>query len=333
MSPRRSALRFVVAGVLVGSACAPTTDPDLGVRESALDVVYGRSDDAPVEVELDPVAVIPPPVVTLPPTTAPAATVPTAPSTTTTVPPVACPVAPLDALPDGLLAATATAPPAPGTYRQAQSGTAIIGGTEVDLTATVLDEVSTATVDDGSFGFEVVSNEPATRTTVGYRVDEAGLSITSVTVQSADGEDTFAPQPALLVLPAPAVIGTQFSTTSVDPVSGRLVTLNGRITGIERIDVCGDLVDTWEVTFGEGPPFEFELPSLPLIGNPVPVDVPSLPSTLRSIAEDLTITGTAFIAPQLGGLVVGFDSLLEGTIDNQPATVDRSRRLETADPE
>lgn len=326
-----------VLSILATTACAPTSDPDLGIREGALDVVYGNSADDAIEVDLEPVAVIPPPV-QLPaptPTTSPATLPPTTlpPTTTTLPPPDPCPVAPIDALPAEILAPSADTPPLPGSYRQAQTGTATIGGDVVDLAAEVIDTVAAPTnVSDTGYEFEVTSVEPATVTTIGYRVDADGLAITSVSVAGAEGVDTFTPTPALLILPSPAVVGSRFTTSATDPASGRFVRLNGRVTGIERIDVCGEVVDTWEVTFGEGPAIAAEPPSLPLIGNPVPVDVPSLPSTVMAIDENLTITGTAFIAPQLGGIVVGFDSVLDGTIGGEDAHVERSRRRQDVDP-
>jgi hypothetical protein len=79
---------------------------------------------------------------------------------------------------------------------------------------------------------------------------ERGLVLSKVQEFNAAGDLTgsFTPVPGILYLPLPVQPGETWTSTGVDATTGQTLRHEGTVTGRQRVDACGEVVDGWAVT-------------------------------------------------------------------------------------
>lgn len=326
MTTRPRLLATLVACGLAVSACAgPSVETSVGMRETAVDVLYGDGSPPPpppAPPAADPSPSFPGFIQPAPPRPAPPATAPTAPTTTTTTttPPNPCPTADPFAVPAEQATTGVAGPPAPGTYTFRQEGTAVIGDDEPvtlpplgDRTVEAVEEIVPGVI---RFDVRIVQFDATTITT--YQVDQRGVDdgVFIAQVRSDDelGTQVFSPSAPVKILALPAAIGNTWSSTGTDPLHGTSITINGEVTERRRIDACGTVVDSWQVEVGPDP-------------------VTGQPSRVTNRASTFELTATFGIATQLGGLIVFDEEHLVGVDTLQPATIDSTATANQIVPE
>ena len=271
MTPTRrpvAGTALALAAVASLTGCGPKTELDLDLR--AVSITVPRLVTPAVELvpaAPPPPAALPqlPPVVTfLPPVQAPPPAVFTPPSPP---PAPACPKAgPLDApaVPESV---TVKAPPVPGTTTQVATGTfATPAGNglldaQVDVTITALQSATSSTGQKVD-GWKVERRTPSASSVELYQLvhpsndplaTASGVYLVGMAWKDpARGDLTFQPEGAgLQVLPNPVQLsasgGVQYVGSATDPDTLTTLSLVRNVTGRKRIDVCGELVETFTV--------------------------------------------------------------------------------------
>jgi hypothetical protein len=200
MSIRRI-VPFVVALALTATACGPELSLDVGVREPAVDIIYGappttvppRPPDASFQNTTAPGFVSAPIRLDVPPVVN---TRPVAPRTNVTLPPPpACPTAGPFKVPAEAAPTSVTSTPKPGIYRFRRVGSSRAtapGGTtdqlralpQQPLSAEIAREVTnvqTQHLPNGNdlITYDVVETEPGLKTTTTYEIDPIGTGLVS----------------------------------------------------------------------------------------------------------------------------------------------------------
>lgn len=228
-----------------------------------------------------------------------------------------CPSAPAGARPSQAVAALVTKQPAPGLYTQHNTGKFTLVEDGLSLSGdypeqgefTIQNETQTSSYDevDGTvtdFYYDVVdTGVDGSETTTTYRAQvvegslsnraqlEAGTGpgttgevdlVKQVTVNS-QGTSTFQPSSPIEIVGFDRGVGTSWNSAGVDSSTGTIMTVQGSIKAIENVDVCGSLVQAYQVVSNEK------------LSNPRS-GLTSSTSTSDPNVYD--------IAPQLGGLLV-----------------------------
>ena len=312
MSPRLAAV-VAAAVALTLAACAPPSTRSAGLSKRSTDIVLGgqtKPTTPPPVPESNPQPGFPSFLVPGPPPTSFAAV---APSTTVTTRPrrvPACPQADVAVIPEPT-AVDVTGPPAAGTYPYRQSGTFAVGGAvrgmlPAESDRTVADVVSRS---DGTFSYTVAVEQFGTVTTSTYELvrrsgqrETDGIYLTRVVARPASGSpEEFTPvPPGLRIFPLPAASATTWSSVATDPVRATSITLDGAIREPGRVDACGTVVEGW------------------LTQATLTVRRAGTPQS----SQDMTIRSQYVLVPKLGGLVVGIETLQQGTDRGQAIRVE-----------
>lgn len=260
----------VLICLLLLSACGPKTPLELDLRTVAISVprlVTPAIELVPPATTPQPVRLPPPPpLITVLPT------VPTYPPVTALDPsPAACPKAGPLAVPAKPASITVPAPPAAGSYLQTSSGSyagsastpgsgslaGTVGVTVKSLPATT--SLAGQRVDS----WQVIRTDPARKSTSveAYQLvhpssapgaTAGGIYLVGLGWQDPiRGELTFEPTGnPLQILPLPVQVAsnsTQYANSATDPNTLSTLSIIRNVTGRKRIDVCGQLVDTFRV--------------------------------------------------------------------------------------
>ena len=283
MIKRRSSFAALAAVALVG-ACGPSIPLRLVMRQSSVDVPGERSAPSPAA---------PPPAVSPVVVAAVPLPLPTVAQVGRSVPaalPSLCPAADQFAVPALAGDPNIEAVPAPATYLYREKGEASTGAGPLPVKLPYppigLRKVTLGTADQG-YDFAVAEREGATSKTTAFKLvrptaavgaQPGGLYLAAM--QWDDplfGNLTFAPVQPMQFLPLPVQQGQTFASGGADPQRQTAMTLRGQVTGKKRVDACGSLIDTWEVTMSE------------VIATP---------------QGEFDVTGVLDIATQYGGLSV-----------------------------
>lgn len=268
----------VVTAVATLSACSgPQVPLNIGIKEVPGDVVLGGAEPVVKSIPVPPVSlpVTPPAVDDLvgatdadPPNFSgpfsedePPSTSPPRPGTRP-----ACPAADPREAPAREARNRITEPPAQGKYRFRNEGNFEVSGPNAvrgsfppsapRVVKDVAAFIDPSTSQPAWFRFAVeASLTPLAVTTTTYTLvpersqpgPPPGLYISRVHTRFKDGtEEDFRPSnfPGLLLLPFPAVRGDEWETTGVDPRSGMAMAFRGRVGAKERVDACGEPLDT-----------------------------------------------------------------------------------------
>lgn len=256
--------------LLLLSACGPKTPLELDLRTVSISVPRLLTP----AIELVPPATTPPPIQLPPPPplTTVLPTTPTYPPLPTTPPPApACPQAGPLAVPAKPASLTVPAPPAAGSYVQASTGS-YAGSASTPATGSLAGQISV-----------VVKSQPTTTSLAGQRVDSWQVIRTDPARNSTAAEAYQLIQPStapgataggiylvglgwqdpvrgrlsfepvgnpLQILPLPVQVAsnnTQYANSATDPNTLTTLSIIRNVTGRKRIDICGQLIDTFRV--------------------------------------------------------------------------------------
>jgi hypothetical protein len=331
----RAAVCAAVAG-LAATACGPHPAASIAIRSTALNLQFARPDLAkPIPPKIL-INLLPAP---------PAAFVPSAQGSVPPPPIVVtatndqCPPASKRGKPAAPLRQSTLGSPAAGFYTYDTKGKATVSGGAQNVTVPMppITQVAiskpTQAAPDATVAAEggAPSSGKETEYTITThlsdklaQVDELMVSATSINLMQrtlTDGERTmtFTPTPQVQLVVFGAV-GSSWKSRGTDSSSGSVMDYQGTITGIKQVDVCGQLVKGYAVSYSSS------------LTNPAEAEI------LRTNSND---PNTLLIAPQLGGLVVGqhvdtddirFNASLSGYLGvtlNYDTTVDRLRPAKT----
>ena len=267
MTTRRTAPLVGLAVAVLLTGCGPETELELDLRAVPVlvprivtpAVVIVPQAPAPPPVALPPL----PPVVTFLPPVVPPAVIPPPPP----LPVDPCPTAGDFDVPDVPESLTVDAPPVAGTATYAASGTASSTAGQVSLAGPLTVTTSALPASTTSSGQRVdawkVERTTATSTSVElYQLvhpsAEPGATASGVYLVGMAWTDPvrgdLAFQPAglpLHVLPNPVQLaasgGVQYVGSATDPDTLTTLSLTRNVTGRKRVDVCGELVETFTV--------------------------------------------------------------------------------------
>ena len=264
MRPRR-AIALVIAAAGLLSACGP--EPQLRLNMRTVAVTVPRLVAPAVEL----VAPSPPALVALPPVPSVVTQLPASVPTRSPVvvePADECPAAPPLAVPSASASQIVDRRPAAQNFVQAASGTFTSGGTEGSLAGslevTIAELPETTTISGQAvkpWRVQQVDTATQARSVAVYQLllpsSAAGASAPGVYLvglawsDPVRGDMTF--QPAgngLFVLPSPVEIAqndAQYAGIATDPDTLTTLALTRNVRARARVDVCGELVDTWTV--------------------------------------------------------------------------------------
>ncbi|MFN2539706.1 MAG: hypothetical protein ABR549_16350 [Mycobacteriales bacterium] len=259
--------------VLGATACGPETGSSIRMTSRPVDVVFGdraSHTSAPIApVQVAPGANQEPHFPTLIDPQLPDFDHPTAPRTPVVLPtttPSACPTEARPGLKE-VAPLRITKRPVPATYVYARTGTAqrtLPSAAAIQLDGLITRAYGIARAADplqfgkASFLFDVT--EASGRATVvnTYLVSPqgsatpafgAGLYLSKVESSAGanDGTDVFAPTTPLLLMPFPASEGATWHSTATDPRSQVTIEVDGLVRGKQRINFCGQGVDSWDI--------------------------------------------------------------------------------------
>ena len=316
-----------IAG-MAATACGPHPAASIAMRSTALNLQFARPDLAkpiPPKILINLLPAPPPAAIptglsaSFPPIVVPPATNGCAPSKK------AKPAAPLKASTLGA--------PAEGFYGYATKGKATVSGGKQNVTvpmpflAEAAISKSSQETPDATVAAEggAPASGKETEYTVTTRfsstlseVDVLMVSATSINLVQrtlTDGQRSlnFTPTPQVQLIQFGAV-GSNWKSRGTDSNSGSVMDYQGSITGIKQINVCGQLVKGYEVSYSYS------------LANPAVAEI------IRTNSND---ANTLLVAPQLGGLILSqhidtddiqFNASLSGYIDvtlNYDSTVNR----------
>lgn len=291
--------------VAVTGCGAPSVQRDYGVRPYNTDIELGtKATPAPIPTAhraLEPPGfpapvALPPSISALRPGDAAAIAVPSS------APAVGCPKARVNDYPKEEATQLVTAPPIAGTYTYRQTGTMTSGNTTTIAPTSFAREISAVSTTKDATGsdrigwtaidafpggtsiqttYEAVSGTPESTSD--------GIYLTSQSEVDSAGTvtGTFRPATPVLLMQLPAeglTSGSGWDSAGTDPISGVGMYVHGVVSGRQRVDACGTVIDAWKVQ---------------LTG-----------SVLRTSSNSDDFTVTYDVATQLGGLFVGADSTL-----------------------
>ena len=272
MTSRRTSVRPPLVGLVAAlllTGCGPETGLDLDLR--AVPVTVPRiitpavqivpQAPAPPPVALPP---LPPVIEFLPPL------VPPAPGPVPTLPPVpveACPKAGQFDVPDVPESLTVDAPPAPGSTTYTATGTFASGTAQgplagpVTVTTTALPSATTTTgqqveswkVERTSATSTSVELYQLVRPSTAPGATASGVYLVGLAwTDEVRGDLVFQPVgDGLYVLPNPVQLaasgGVQYVGSATDPDTLTTLSLTRNVTGRKRVDLCGELVETFTV--------------------------------------------------------------------------------------
>lgn len=285
---------------LAAMACAPEVPLELSMRESSVDIagVKGRKVIVPAA-----------PLVTRP---GALPQVPFAPrDLPTDVPAIElCPKAEQFAVPELAADPTITAPPVAAKYSYRVKGDFSTGGAiSIDGSAPPIGvrEVIRGSAADG-YDFVVAEAGGTGKRSTAFRiVPPSGSPLAQpggLYVVAMDWEDVllgkamFRPTQPMLLLPLPVVRDQQFTAVGVDPQHQISIKWQGSVSGTERIDACGSLVEAW---------------------------VLDLSQMIVTSGGEFNTTSVLKIATQYGGLSVADTVAMTGVRANALATAPQSQ--------
>ena len=294
----RVALCVTVAG-LAATACGPHPAASIAMRSTALNLQFARPDLAKP---------IPPKVLIQLLPLPPATPLPTS-GSSFTLPPIvvpapanSCPPASQKARPAAPLKASTLTSPAAGYYFYDTKGKATVSGGAQNVTVPMLPfsqvAISKPTAADPDATVAAEGGAPASGKETEYTVttyfsktasetDEFTVSATSINLMQrtlTDGQRsmTFTPTPQVQLVVFGAV-GSSWKSRGTDSNSGAVMDYQGSIAGIKQLNVCGQLVKGYEVSYSYS------------LANPAVAEI------IRTNSND---ANTLLVAPQLGGLVL-----------------------------
>lgn len=276
MRARRLATAALVCVSL--AACAGPRDPlAVGVREVASDILLGGG-GPPQEI---PAAPIPPttiavtlPIAPPPPPPPPRPPVRSPAPTTEPSEPEACPEADLLSAPTLEAPADFAVLPAVQELTYRNDGAFEIGGANAQIGVFTGDSrraITAVEETDTGFRYLVEAELGGTLTQTVYEVvnlgsaddvigslgrdEDIGRGIFIVQVTSTDAEGAvsqFNPEPAIQILPFPAIPSTTFQSAGTDVFTLTTMSFDGVVVGKQRVDACGEFVDAIRVELTNG---------------------------------------------------------------------------------
>ena len=184
-----------------------------------------------------------------------------------------CSNAPVGAAAPESAGLSAKGTPAPGLYRWKISGTRQITTPPLKFPIHSFEKRllrNVRHVNAGDFTYQIAEPDPSNdkqvlvrtflvrtkannqMTPAGVRTGDPDRGLALQKIERFDAKTgqlvaTFAPSPAVLLLPLPVLPGEQFQGVGVDPRSLQSLTYNGQVIRRQRVDACGDIVDGWFV--------------------------------------------------------------------------------------
>jgi hypothetical protein len=286
----------VVVG-FAATACGPHPAASIAVRSTALNLQFARPDLAkPIPPKIL-IKLLPLPPATALPTTGGSFTIPPI-----VVPPATNGCSSHKSKPAAPLKESTLGSPAAGFYAYATKGTAAVSGGKQNVSApmpfvtqvaiskpTEADPDTTVATEGGA-----PANGKETEYTVTTRFSDS-VSQTDVLMVSAssinlvqrtltDGQRSmaFAPTPQVQLVKFGAA-GSSWKSSGTDSSSGATMNYQGSISGIKTVNVCGQLVKGYQVTYSYS------------LANPAVGEI---------IRTDSNDPNSWVVAPQLGGLVI-----------------------------
>lgn len=69
--------------------------------------------------------------------------------------------------------------------------------------------------------------------------------------RTGNTKDTFVPNPPVLLVPLPILVGEEFQSLGVDPVTRERLQVQGVVKNRQFVDACGELIDGWTVEMNQ----------------------------------------------------------------------------------
>lgn len=299
MSRLRPPVLIALVGLALSACGSPNPDVSIGIRSMALGLQFAKPELAkPIAPNVIIKYIPAPPGVTvplLPQYQSPPGSVPVV------VPPSApdyCPVAAFDAVPKENVARAPKAPPVAGVYAFASKGATKVTGGTTELTVPIPKDTSVSfspsrRVDPDATSAAAAPAQvpeftmttalsPTYTQTDTLRENETGIVLVKRVIKDASRTLTFNPTPPVTFYQYGAEKDS-WNSAGVDLDTGAALLISGLIGQRVRVDVCGELVDTYTVTLTE----QF-------------ADV----QTGETIETSPTDMNTFQMAPQFGGLIV-----------------------------
>jgi len=285
---------------LAATACGPHVASSIAVRSTALNLQFARPDLAkPIPPKIL-IKLLPlPPAVSQLPTN----------GGSVTIPPIVVPPA-TNGCPPSSHRGNAAAPlkestlgsPAAGFYGYDTKGKATVSGgaqnvtvpmpfiTQVSISKPSQEAPDTTVAAEGgapASGKETEYTVTTRFSSTVSQVDVLMVSASSINLVQRTLTDggrslSFTPTPQVQLIKSGAV-GSSWKSSGTDSASGSVMNYQGSITGIKQLNVCGQLVKGYEVTYSYS------------LANPAVAEI------IRTNSND---PNTVLVAPQLGGLVV-----------------------------
>jgi hypothetical protein len=258
--PIRPVLALVAATAMLTGACGPRERLHVSMRDYATNVVYGGQKKPPPPKPVPAASLEPTFPTFLQPLVTPAGPAASTSTATTLVERApACPSAGFSVQPTHPVTPTILAPPKPASYVIRQDGYVSFAGKSTSPAPLGLRAIQNVkTPGDGTFTYDAADVQPDSSVTVtSYLVDQRtglpgsdGLYLTQVVSRLPDGTiDQFAPADPIRLLSLPADPGNPtWASAGTDGVHNLTMELQGTIAGHGRVDACGTVLDSWEVT-------------------------------------------------------------------------------------
>jgi hypothetical protein len=302
---------------LLASACSTPSSLNVGMRQypTDLELIVMRSTPAPpvpLAIQIAMPVQLPRPIVhRAAPPLAPPEPRPVA---------VACPTADPLSAPRIVAPDRIRVPPVEATYQFRNTGSYTVDGVETAHVTSVMRTVSNVQSSGEFFTYDVGTAKGNTTTTMSYLVipesstpgagtsvvdegtvnglgigrvnrsipGQAGLHLQRITTVEPDGTvGVMRPEPPLLLLPFPVILGVEWDTQGTDQASGTTIEFHaqvgrrneeGSVAPKVRVDACGEFLDAWMVEISDG--------------------------SAIGVSTDLTFSATLAIGTQFGGLVL-----------------------------
>lgn len=289
----------VVGIALTSAGCGPHPAASIAMRSTALNLQFARPDLAKP---------IPPNIIVkllpLPPVVGPTpVTFPSIPTIVVVPPANSCPPASKKAKPAAPLKASTLAAPAPGFYGYATKGKASVTGganpvtvpmpflTQVAISKSSQEAPDTTVAAEGGAPASGKETEYVVTTRFSSNLSEVDVLMVSATSINLVQRTLTDGQRALNFTPTPQVqlvvfgrVGSTWKSSGSDSSSGSVMNYQGSIDGIKQINVCGQLVKGYEISYSYS------------LANPAVGEI------IRTNSND---ANTLLVAPQFGGLILG----------------------------
>jgi hypothetical protein len=330
VTPRAHVVPLLVAAAVVTAGCGGPDRPlKVGFKEVPSNVVLGAQTSpepvpsAPPLTDDLPFVLLPPPsVIALPP---PPFAVPD--PDRPLRPPAPLPEAPVCEPADLLQAPALEAPssinarPAAAQYRFRNDGTFRVSGADARegrFAPVSLRTVSGALEADSGFVFDVTEVLGDVTTKTEYEVVTSqplgspfapGIYVFRVTSRSSDGQESvFTPSPSLPLATFPLTRGAAVEARGVDATSATAMSYTSTVVGKDRVDACGELLDSWtlELTAGRvlSPETDLEFEATYALGTQfggvILRETEAFTGTEDGAGVARTLTSTISQVPQVG---------------------------------